>query len=316
MPSTRKPRRIRTLTLRRRAGNKIVAAGRLVFGQLALEPVGHDQVLAACAPVRPRRAHVDHEAEEGVVHRAGSAAGRDFNHGGPVRRQVQQGETVDGVGVGRQQQRVGIAQVVEDHGLVAFARAALDKTQPDRLDRAGRDEVEKDLGPAHEIEVVVDQLRRRGGRHAVHEVERAEARLHRVGGHDLGGNRRIVGHGGFVGPLVWVVGYAGNHRSSEQNWQSSERLHPGRFCEISAVCTDPDYRQRGYARRLVLHQIGTILARGEVPMLHCFAANAPAIWAGSQVMTKSPYPDAGTQTTKTAAPGRSGDDLATGVLVK
>ncbi|MFN8469132.1 MAG: GNAT family N-acetyltransferase [Caldilineaceae bacterium] len=56
-----------------------------------------------------------------------------------------------------------------------------------------------------------------------------------------------------------------------------ERMHPGRFCEISAVCTDPDYRQRGYARRLVLHLMGTILARGEVPMLHCSADNAPAI---------------------------------------
>ena len=74
-----------------------------------------------------------------------------------------------------------------------------------------------------------------------------------------------------------MVGYAGKHRSSEQNWQSSERLHPGRFCEISAVCTDPDYRHQGYARRLVLHLMGTILARGEVPMLHCSADNVPAI---------------------------------------
>jgi predicted GNAT family acetyltransferase len=56
-----------------------------------------------------------------------------------------------------------------------------------------------------------------------------------------------------------------------------ERMHPGRFCEISAVCTDPDYRRRGYARRLVLHLMGTILARGEAPMLHCSADNAPAI---------------------------------------
>ncbi len=56
-----------------------------------------------------------------------------------------------------------------------------------------------------------------------------------------------------------------------------ERMHPGRFCEISAVCTDPDYRQRGYARRLVLHLMGTFLARGEVPMLHCSVDNVPAI---------------------------------------
>lgn len=36
-------------------------------------------------------------------------------------------------------------------------------------------------------------------------------------------------------------------------------------------------RQRGYAGRLTLHLIGTILARGEVPMLHCSADNVPAI---------------------------------------
>ena len=83
--------------------------------------------------------------------------------------------------------------------------------------------------------------------------------------------------GPFLPRTIQMGHYFGIWEGGKLVAMGGERMHPGRFCEISAVCTDPDYRQRGYARRLVLHLIGTILARGEVPMLHCSADNAPAI---------------------------------------
>ena len=51
---------------------------------------------------------------------------------------------------------------------------------------------------------------------------------------------------------------------------------PG-FVELSAVCTHPDFRGRGYARELVSAVAQAILACGETPMLHVFSSNRNAI---------------------------------------
>jgi GNAT superfamily N-acetyltransferase len=58
---------------------------------------------------------------------------------------------------------------------------------------------------------------------------------------------------------------------------AGERLLPPGYTEISAVCTDPDHRGRGYAARLVRAVAAGIRARGEVPFLHTTASNTPAI---------------------------------------
>ena len=50
---------------------------------------------------------------------------------------------------------------------------------------------------------------------------------------------------------------------------------PG-FIEVSAVCTHPDARGRGYARAAMLQVMADILGRGATPYLHAFADN-PAI---------------------------------------
>ena len=51
----------------------------IALGQLALICGGQDQVLAALAPVGSRAAHIHNEAEEGIVHRARSAARRNHH---------------------------------------------------------------------------------------------------------------------------------------------------------------------------------------------------------------------------------------------
>jgi predicted GNAT family acetyltransferase len=57
---------------------------------------------------------------------------------------------------------------------------------------------------------------------------------------------------------------------------AGERLHPAGWTEISAVCTDPDYRGRGLATRLVSAVGAGIAGRGDRVLLHGLATN-PAI---------------------------------------
>ena len=48
------------------------------------------------------------------------------------------------------------------------------------------------------------------------------------------------------------------------------------YVELSAICTDPAYLGRGYARRLVALLTNDILNRGDVPFLHVSHRNARA----------------------------------------
>ena len=57
---------------------------------------------------------------------------------------------------------------------------------------------------------------------------------------------------------------------------AGERFHPPGYTEISAVCTDPAFRGRGYAERAMRTVGAGIVARGEVPFLHV-ATDNPAI---------------------------------------
>jgi predicted GNAT family acetyltransferase len=48
---------------------------------------------------------------------------------------------------------------------------------------------------------------------------------------------------------------------------SGQRTRPAGYTEISAVCTHPDARGRGYAEALIVSLARTIFARGETPFL-------------------------------------------------
>jgi ribosomal protein S18 acetylase RimI-like enzyme len=58
---------------------------------------------------------------------------------------------------------------------------------------------------------------------------------------------------------------------------AGERMRPPGWTEISAVCTDPAYRGRGFATRLVRAVGAVIRSRGELPFLHTAQSNTPAI---------------------------------------
>jgi ribosomal protein S18 acetylase RimI-like enzyme len=65
---------------------------------------------------------------------------------------------------------------------------------------------------------------------------------------------------------------------------AGERLHPPGWTEISAVCTDPAFRGRGFARALIAAVAHGVRERGETPFMHAAASNTRAIdlylWMG------------------------------------
>ncbi len=64
---------------------------------------------------------------------------------------------------------------------------------------------------------------------------------------------------------------------------AGRRLDPAGFTEVSAVCTHPDFRGRGYAKALVAAVTCNILAEGRVPFLTSFENNTGAIRIYKQV---------------------------------
>jgi ribosomal protein S18 acetylase RimI-like enzyme len=58
---------------------------------------------------------------------------------------------------------------------------------------------------------------------------------------------------------------------------AGERMQLPGFVEISAVCTHPDYRGRGYGAALMRAVGDRILAEGDTPFLHAYASNTGAI---------------------------------------
>ncbi|GAA2488375.1 GNAT family N-acetyltransferase [Streptomyces longisporus] len=83
--------------------------------------------------------------------------------------------------------------------------------------------------------------------------------------------------GPYLPRTVEMGTYLGIRHSGRLIALAGERLHPPGWTEISAVCTDPAYRGRGLATRLVRAVAAGIKERGERPFLHARATNADAI---------------------------------------
>jgi len=58
---------------------------------------------------------------------------------------------------------------------------------------------------------------------------------------------------------------------------AGERLQSTAFAEISAVCTLPEFRGRGYARDLVTFLAAQILSAGKTPFLHVKSENGAKV---------------------------------------
>jgi ribosomal protein S18 acetylase RimI-like enzyme len=71
-------------------------------------------------------------------------------------------------------------------------------------------------------------------------------------------------------------GYVGIFHDTDLVAMAGRRLHPPGYVEVSAVCTHPDARRRGYASIVSAHVANAILADGETPFLHVAVANTSA----------------------------------------
>jgi ribosomal protein S18 acetylase RimI-like enzyme len=79
-------------------------------------------------------------------------------------------------------------------------------------------------------------------------------------------------------PRTYRMGtYLGFRKDGRLIAMAGERMHPPGWTEISAVCTDPDFRGKGLAERLIRAVAEGIRRRRETPFLHVAAHNTTAI---------------------------------------
>ena len=74
--------------------------------------------------------------------------------------------------------------------------------------------------------------------------------------------------GPFRPRTIELGGYVGIFHGTQLVAMAGQRLRPPGFREVSAVCTHPDARRRGYASIVTAEVSRGVLARGETPFLH------------------------------------------------
>jgi ribosomal protein S18 acetylase RimI-like enzyme len=83
------------------------------------------------------------------------------------------------------------------------------------------------------------------------------------------------------GPFASRTNELGNFFGIREGGQlvamAGERMIAGKYVEVSAVCTHPEFRGRGLGKALMQHVAASIQRRGAVPILHVFATNLAAI---------------------------------------
>jgi predicted GNAT family acetyltransferase len=88
---------------------------------------------------------------------------------------------------------------------------------------------------------------------------------------------KLTEPGPFLPRTIELGAYLGIHDSGSLVAMAGERLHLTGFTEISAVCTLPQYRGRGYGNALLSALIARIMRRGKTPFLHVRTENVTAV---------------------------------------
>lgn len=83
--------------------------------------------------------------------------------------------------------------------------------------------------------------------------------------------------GPFAPRTIELGPYIGIRDGGRLVAMAGERLRFDGYTEISAVCSHPDHRGRGYSTLLVNTLMRQILDRGDIPFLHVFDDNTKAI---------------------------------------
>jgi len=83
--------------------------------------------------------------------------------------------------------------------------------------------------------------------------------------------------GPFLKKTILFANYFGIFVEGRLAAMTGQRMHPVPYMEVSAVCTHPDFRGKGYAKALMLHVMKIILDNSFTPFLHVLTNNASAI---------------------------------------
>ena len=83
--------------------------------------------------------------------------------------------------------------------------------------------------------------------------------------------------GPFRKRTIQLGRYLGIRHQGRLIAMAGERFRLPGWTEVSAVCTDPDYRGQGLGARLTLAVAAGILERGDLPFLHAAADNDNAL---------------------------------------
>jgi ribosomal protein S18 acetylase RimI-like enzyme len=82
--------------------------------------------------------------------------------------------------------------------------------------------------------------------------------------------------GPFARSTIDLGGYRGWRADGKLVCMAGERMHPGNWTEISAVCTAPEHQGRGLAASIVGSLVDDIRAGGRHPFLNVTVENVPA----------------------------------------
>jgi len=83
--------------------------------------------------------------------------------------------------------------------------------------------------------------------------------------------------GPFASRTIEFGNYHGIFVNDQLAAMAGRRLHVYDFIEISAVCTHPHFLGKGFAGRLLKHQVNSILEEKKTPFLHVRSDNKRAI---------------------------------------
>ncbi|NCI45751.1 GNAT family N-acetyltransferase [Sediminibacterium soli] len=82
--------------------------------------------------------------------------------------------------------------------------------------------------------------------------------------------------GPFLQRTIEFGHYEGVFADGRLAAMAGQRLQPGAYTEISAVCTHPDHAGKGYAAGLLRSQLARITAASRIPFLHVYPENSGA----------------------------------------
>jgi predicted GNAT family acetyltransferase len=88
---------------------------------------------------------------------------------------------------------------------------------------------------------------------------------------------KLTNPGPFFTRTIDFGNYFGIFEGDELVAMTGRRLQPLPYMEVSAVCNHPDHLGKGYASRLIQHQLRLIKAEGSIPFLHVLITNTNAI---------------------------------------